>query len=166
MSFVKPTAEAGKEEESQLPMKVWQALDGEKRSGIHPENLKIFTAAIMKIILAAEPTKVEPGDRYGTFTEDGKLMINQQQATRIHKDFILMYLNRTAYSVRTTKTVEEVGEYTFKPSLCEQSVSIVNSTRVKQQAKDQVESSAPAKPIEHAEQLIQTGKEKDAYKTF
>ncbi len=153
-------------------MKVWQALEGEKRNGIYPENLKIFTAAIMKILLS-EGTATAAASKYGAFTEDGKLALTQQQATKIHKDFILLYLNRTAYNNPTTTKVTD-SEYTFKPSLCELSVSIVNSSRVKQAPSKDAPAAAPAATdpakaeptAEHVEQLIQKKERQEAYRFF
>ena len=141
--------------------KVWQTLEGDKRNGVHPEALVVFTAAIMKILLS--PPDIA-GSKYGTLTEDGKLTVNQQQATRIHKDFILLYLNRTAYGGPGNKVVEgaDVSEYTFKPSLCELSVSIVNSTRVKQTASKDLAADPSKANQEHVEQLIQNKEKKEA----
>jgi len=162
MWFLKQSAGAAQEDENaELAMKIWQTLEGEKRNGIHPENLKAFTAAIMKIMLNPE---VQSSNRYGTFSEDGRFGFSQAQATRIHKDFILFYLNRTAYSSSSTvpKSTEE-AEYTFKPSLCEHSVTLANTVREKHGGKDESVVSRSLTANEHVEMLSQAQKDQESY---
>jgi len=129
-------------------LKVWQALEGDKKNGVHQDVLRAFTGAIMKIMITEPVTGGNVG-KYGTYTEDGKYSLNQQQATRVHKDFILLYLNRTAYGSNQVKNTEEI-ECTFKPSLCELSVSIVSSKKATNPNKND-----SSKPGNHVEKLLQ-----------
>jgi hypothetical protein len=112
LSFVKqPTAavEAEKEDPAAaLTTKMWQALEGEERKGVSSENLKMFVGAVLKIMYSHEgahdsskPAAPLNNSKYGSYTPEGLFMVDQAQATRIHKDFILFYLNRTAYSLHS-----------------------------------------------------------------
>lgn len=136
---------------------MWQTLEGEKRNGATVETLKVFLGAVMKIVFAPEVPSA-PGAVYGSFSVEGKYSVNQAEATKIHKDFIILYLNRKAYnSPAPTKPGEE--EYSFKPSLCEHSVTLANSAREKHGgSKEQAE----LKPADHVEMLNQAKKELDA----
>ena len=168
--FVKQSTDVSKEEEyNQLRAKMWQILEGEKRNGIRSETLKVFFAAIMKILLYPETGVTDvssANNRYGTYSEDGVFNINQAQATRVHKDFILPYLNRITYnSPGSSKPTEESG-YTFKPSLCEHSVTLVHSVRDKHAGKEQNSESVVSRPKgynEHVEMLNQAKKDQEEY---
>jgi len=106
--------------------KIWEILEGEKRNGVSPENLKNFTAAIMKISLILE-TLPESKSKYGDFDEKGNFIFNDTQAMRIHKDFIFMYLNRSTAVKDKRKMSQHAApeqEYSFKPELCEKSKEI------------------------------------------
>ena len=125
--------ESNKEKDTlkDLCSKIWDILEDKSNKGVYPENLKIFTGSIMKIIMVPE-AKSQVG-RYGRIDEKGKFTLTQKQAATINKDFNVLYLNRTTYNAPVVKSVEE-AECTFKPSLCDLSVSIAtrgfNSSRL------------------------------------
>ena len=73
-----------KENSEDWPMKIWKILEGETRNGVNPENLKIFTGAIMKILICPE-AKSESG-HYGSFNDKGIFVLTQKQASKINKD--------------------------------------------------------------------------------
>jgi len=134
--------------------RIWEILEGEQRGGILTYNLKLFTAAIMKILLSSEIPE-DNNARYGTFVQNGTFLFTQEQATRIHKDFCLFYLNRTAYNLPKPKALRE-DECTFKPLLCEHSLSLANITR----------SVSKINTTEHVDLLIQSKEKKELYKFF
>lgn len=161
--------EANKEDESAiLIMRLWKEMEGDQRNGINSETLKIFTAAIMKILLSPESAKGEAHEGYGKFNEEGVFLVSQEQATRIHKEFNLLYLNKTAYGVNTGAKSQEDEEYSFKPSICEKSITLAGNAREKIVGKEaqpfsQLEESVNSKVSEHVEILSQKGKELEAY---
>jgi hypothetical protein len=132
--------------------RLWEVLEGEQRGGILTDNLKLFTAAIMKILLSSELPECN-SDHYGSFIQNGTFLFTQDQATRIHKNFCVFYLNRTAYNLPKPKALRE-DECTFKPSLCEHSVSLANTTR----------SAFKISTTEHIDLLIQSKEKKEQYK--
>lgn len=147
LNFVK-SADDSSDDYSVYCTRMWEVLEGDQRGGILPANLKSFAGAVMKVILTAD----EPGSttsRYGSFTKHGVFLFTQEQAARIHKDFCLFYLNRTAYNMPKPKVLKE-SECTFKPSLCEHSVTIANTTR----------SVSKVSTFEYIDQLLQS-KEKN-----
>lgn len=139
LAFIKQTATANaadpqgvtkEDEATTLVLKMWQELEGEKNNGITSDNLRVFTGAIMKILLSPE-IDVNTKNRYGGFTEDGGYIVSQTQATKIHKDFNLLYLNRTAFANAPVNKTQEDAECSFKPVICEKSVVLAGNYREK-----------------------------------
>lgn len=170
MTFIKQqtaSSAPGKEEESTtLITKMWQHLEGEERKGVDSDNLRTFVGAIMKILFSPD-VHVEPsgGIKTGGFTSEGVYVLDQGQAEKVHKEFILFYLNRTAYSTPSSAKPIEDSEYTFKPSLCEKSVSMASSVREKYTGEGKESkadsSSRVLHPNEHVEILTQIKKEQE-----
>jgi hypothetical protein len=144
----KVTEEKSKANEEDWCKKIWEVLEGESRGGVHPETLKAFTAAIMKIMIASEVDNANT--RYGSFYEKGEYMLSQKQANAIHKDFNVLYLNKNAYNTPSTKALEE-AECTFKPHLS--GSSVMNPGRV-----------VPKQKVaQHIEQMMQFKEQQEAY---
>ena len=81
------------DEHKNLCKKIWEVLKGDDNNGIKSENLKAFTAAIMKIMIGKEA--VDSTECYGEFNGDGKFIITQKQMARIHNDLNVYYLNQS-----------------------------------------------------------------------
>lgn len=158
MSFIKQSAAAEKEQEiNDMLMKIWQSLEGDKRNGVTVETMRIFLGSVMKIMFASDAPAPSTTGKYGAFAEDGRYTITQSAATKIHEDFVLLYLNRKAYNSPASAKPKEEDEYSFKPSLCEHSVTLANSAREKHATKDQ-----PAGSVDHVQILTQAKKDQEA----
>ncbi len=163
--FIKQSG-AKEEETTEMLMKVWKALEGDKRTGVSTETLKVFLGAVIKIMFVDDPTINSSSSPYGAFSLEGKYAINQAAATKIHQDFVLMYLNHKSYSAAaTTAKPAEDAEYSFKPSLCEHSVTLASAVREKRGAKDkeQQPTQTNGKSADPVERLTQAKKELEAY---
>ena len=147
LSFIKPTigllnqeSEGKNKEDPTISMekKIWEVMEGEKRNYIHSENLKVFTAAILKIMLNPEDlaSTNKLTSKYGTFDENGIFRISQAEAIRIHKDFILLYLNRRSYNSPALAKQTDDSKCTFKPSLCEKSMTMASVIKDKYASRD------------------------------
>eukprot|EP00826_Nyctotherus_ovalis_P045895 TRINITY_DN5121_c0_g2_i1.p1 TRINITY_DN5121_c0_g2~~TRINITY_DN5121_c0_g2_i1.p1 ORF type:complete len:437 (-),score=138.64 TRINITY_DN5121_c0_g2_i1:2076-3386(-) len=153
MSYIRPKGAAeekarGGEETVDWGVRIWEILEGESRGGVSPEALKVFTAAVMKILMA------ESGDgngRYGNFNEKNEFTLNQKQANAVHKDFNLLYLNRNTYNAPSSKSLEE-AECTFKPNL---SGSMMNTNRATALPKQ--------KTSQHIDQMLQFKEQQEMY---
>jgi len=154
MNYIKQkvTEEKAKTSEEDWCKKIWEVLEGESRGGVHPDTLKVFTAAIMKIIIVPEPSNMN--DRYGSFNEKGEYGLTQKQANTVHKDFNVLYLNRNSYNAPSSKALDEV-EYASKPgsSGIISLGNVTNSGRV-----------VPKKKVsQHIEQMMQFKEQQQAY---
>ena len=78
----------------------------------------------MKIMIGKEA--VDSNECYGEFNDDGKFIITQKQMARIHNDFNVYYLNKSMCGSVMTKSFNAI-QYSFKPLLCETSLTMVNS---------------------------------------
>jgi len=140
LAFIKQTTAVEKEdaqgqikedESAGLVLKIWQELEGEKNNGITSDNLRIFSGAIMKILLSPE-IETKNKTTYGGFTEEGSYSINQAQAKKIHKDFNLLYINRKSYNTSSTSSKpQEEADCSFKPVICEKSAILAGNLREK-----------------------------------
>lgn len=101
---------------------IWNALEGDKYEGIKTINLKIYIAVIMRIPIASTNIAINSC----TTNTNNELTLTQQQVHKIQKDYHLLYLNRKAYGAVVDKSVTD-SECTFKPSLCEASLTMTES---------------------------------------
>lgn len=153
MSFIRQKGgNETKDESIDWCAKIWEVLEGNSRSGVHPDTLKVFTAAIMKILI--EPEGTINNGRYGNFNEQGVLELTQKQANNVHKDFNVLYLNRNAYNTPSSKALDVADEVecTFKPNL---SGSLVNTNRATVVPRHKLS--------QHIEQMMQFKEQQEEY---
>ena len=129
MKFKKPkkcSEKKSQDKSENLCKKIWSILKGDENNGIDSDNFKVFIAAIMKLKIGSEQINSEA--QYGEFNAEGQFEVNKQQRSRIHKDCSVFCINRTAYNSPVIQPLGE-PECTFKPSLCDLSLSMASTTR-------------------------------------
>ena len=127
MNFIKSkvsnsNSQTGIDNTVNLCAKMWEILEGESRGGIIPKNLEVFAGAILKISIHSKP--ITTNAHYGTFNSNGEFEVTQKQIMVINKEFNCFYMNKTTNATNEAKT-QKKDEYTFKPSVCGKSSSIV-----------------------------------------
>jgi len=140
LRLIKPIPAEGADQETiNLISKLWSTVGGSDQEGVLVGTLEVYIAAVINIQLnvpeeekkPAETSKEQAPQPEEQKGKSAALVLSNEQISKIHGDFMPLYLNRK--SNRPQKLPKIETEFGFKPTLCQDSIRMAMTSRDKRE---------------------------------